>query len=203
MKTSPLPPPTHGQENARLMDQVIRALVDAGIRREDIRTSGYSLFPQYAPQPRGVDADVPRITGYRASNQVAVRTSELNRLGELIDIGLEAGANRMAGVSFELRDSQRAQNEALGRAVQDARAAAETMASSPMPSSVVVKRPLPVAAPRMRPPTPRSTRSRTLVSIACEAAMLWKRIWKGTCMTELRDQPNGRRERTRPATSYK
>jgi hypothetical protein len=34
----------------------------------------------------------------------------------------------------------------------------------------------------------RATRSRTLVSIASDAAMLWNRIWKGTCMIELRIQ---------------
>ena len=34
----------------------------------------------------------------------------------------------------------------------------------------------------------RATRSRTLASIAADAAMLWKRIWKGTCMIELRDR---------------
>jgi uncharacterized protein len=119
-----------GQANAAVMDRVIRALVEAGVRREDIRTSGYSLYPEYAPQPRGAEAEPPRIRGYRASNQVSVRTPDLPGVGRLIDLGLEAGANRMSGVFFELRDAQQAQSEALGRAVADARRAAETMAAA-------------------------------------------------------------------------
>jgi uncharacterized protein len=118
-----------GRENAEVMDRVIQALVRQGIRREDIRTSGYSLFPEYAAQPRP-GTEPPRIRGYRATNQVSVRTTELDRLGPLIDAGLEAGANRLSGVGFELRDSQAAQAQALQRAVEEARRAAETIAST-------------------------------------------------------------------------
>jgi uncharacterized protein len=103
--------------------------VGQGVPREDIRTSGYSLFPEYAAQPRP-GTEPPRIRGYRATNQVSVRTTEMDRLGRLIDVGLEAGANRMSGVGFELRDSRAAQAQALQRAVEEARRAAETIAST-------------------------------------------------------------------------
>jgi uncharacterized protein len=118
-----------GRQNAERMDRVIQALMQQGIRREDIRTSGYSLFPEYAQQPRPSD-EPPRIRGYRATNQVSVRTTDLERLGRLIDAGLEAGANRLAGVAFELRDARAAQALALQRAVEEARAAAETIAAT-------------------------------------------------------------------------
>jgi uncharacterized protein len=117
-----------GQANADAMDRVIRALTGAGIRREDIRTSGYSLFPEYVPPSRGFEDEPPRIRGYRAMNQVSVRTTELARLGQLIDVALEAGSNRLNGVFFEVRDPRRAQADALRRAVEDARTAAETIA---------------------------------------------------------------------------
>ena len=118
-----------GQENAQVMDRVIRALTSAGVRREDIQTSGYSLYPEYIQEPRGNgQMEVPRIRGYRASNQVSVRTAEIEQVGRLIDIGLEAGANRLNGVYFEVRDSQAAQADALEQAIGNARGAAETMA---------------------------------------------------------------------------
>jgi uncharacterized protein YggE len=119
-----------GEANADLMDRVIQALQAAGVSREDIRTSGYSLFPEYAVQPRDEPSGTPRIRGYRASNQVSVRSRDLDGLGRLIDVGLEAGANRLHGVSFELRDSAAAEAEALRRAVQSARASAETIAGA-------------------------------------------------------------------------
>jgi len=118
-----------GRENADLMERVIQALVGAGVRREDISTSGYSLYPEYASQARP-GTDPPTIRGYRAMNQVAVRTPTLERLGPLIDTGLEAGANRLSGVFFELRDTRMAQSQALRLAVEDARNSAETIAGA-------------------------------------------------------------------------
>jgi uncharacterized protein len=118
-----------GQENAQVMDRVIRALTGAGVNREDIQTSGYSLYPEYVQQPRPAgEMEPPRIRGYRASNQVSVRTANLDQVGRLIDLGLEAGANRMNGVYFELKDAEAAQALALERAISDARGAAETIA---------------------------------------------------------------------------
>ena len=118
-----------GQANADLMDRVIQALIGAGVPREEIRTSGYSLFPEYTQAPRGAETE-PTIRGYRASNQVSVRSRDLEGLGRLIDIGLEAGANRMNGVYFELENSAAAEAEALRRAVDSARRSAETIAGA-------------------------------------------------------------------------
>lgn len=115
--------------NAERMEGVIGALVAAGVGRSDIQTSGYALFPEYAEDRRpGAEREPPRIRGYRAMNQVSVRTRDLDGVGSLIDAGLAAGANRLSGVGFEIEDRQAAEAEALARAVEDARAAAETMA---------------------------------------------------------------------------
>lgn len=118
------------EANADRMDQVIQALRGAGVANEDIRTSGYSLYPEYAIQPRDDPNAPPQIRGYRASNQVSVRSTDLDGLGQLIDVALAAGANRMNGVSFELRDSEGARAEALREAVLAARASAETIAGA-------------------------------------------------------------------------
>jgi uncharacterized protein len=118
-----------GEENARLMDALIRALTEAGVARNDLRTSGYALHPEYTPQ-REPGMTEPRIRGYRAVNQLSVRTRDLTRVGALIDVALGAGANRMHGVEFGLRDSSAAEAEALARAVARARASAETIAAA-------------------------------------------------------------------------
>jgi uncharacterized protein len=118
-----------GQANANAMDRVIRALIEAGITREDIRTSGYGIHPEYAQQTRNSDPMAPpQIRGYRAMNQLTARTTDLDRVGRLIDAGLDAGANRMDGVNFELRNSAAAEGEALEEAVAEARRSAETIA---------------------------------------------------------------------------
>jgi uncharacterized protein len=118
-----------GEENARVMERVIQALVRAGIPRAEIETRGYSLFPEYPPQPREPVA-TPQPRGYRALNMVTFRTQELARVGPLIDIALGAGANRLDGVRFGLQDPEAAQSQALALAVERARRSAETMAGS-------------------------------------------------------------------------
>lgn len=118
-----------GEENARLMERVIQALVAAGVPRAEIETRGYSLFPEYTQQPR-TGPEQPRIRGYRANNMVTIRTRDLARVGPLIDTALAAGANRMDSVRFSLRDDEAAQSEALASAVQRARRSAETMAAA-------------------------------------------------------------------------
>jgi uncharacterized protein YggE len=116
-----------GRENAQVMDRVIAALVSAGIPRADLETRGYALHPEYAHDEGRRE---PRIIGYRASNQVLLRTTQLDRAGSLIDTALGAGANRMDGISFRLRDTAAAQAAALRSAVEAARASAQTIASA-------------------------------------------------------------------------
>ena len=116
-------------ENAQRMDRVIAALVRAGVPRDRIETRDYNVFPDYDPQPRP-DATEPRIRGYRVMNTVAVTIYELDRVGSLIDAALEAGANRVNGVNFGLRDPQAFRQRAIDEAVRRARADGEALAAA-------------------------------------------------------------------------
>lgn len=116
-----------GEENARTMDRVIQALVRAGVPRTDIQTRNYAVYPEYLPNDT---SSTPRIRGYRVSNMVTARTSDLARVGTLLDAALAAGANRVDGVRFSLKNPGDASSRALQNAVRDARASAEAMASA-------------------------------------------------------------------------
>lgn len=115
------------RENAQIMEQVIAALVAQGVPREEIETRNFSVYPVYE-QTR--ENEEPRVREYRVTNQVSLDTQELAQVGALIDAALEAGANRVEGLSFGLRDSQAAEAEALRDAVNRARASAEAMAQA-------------------------------------------------------------------------
>ena len=118
-----------GAENAEVMERVVQALLAAGVARSDIESSNYSVFPEYVPPERD-QPQVERIRGYRATNQVSLLTTELERLGDLIDVALAAGANRVDGINFELRQAEAVQAQALRNAVDRARASAETIAAA-------------------------------------------------------------------------
>lgn len=96
----------------------------------DLGTSAVTLQPatRSVRQPDGSFAEKP--DGYRASNTVRVRLSDMGRLGELMRRALDGGANRIDGVGFGLRDPDAAENAVRSAAMKDARAQAERLADA-------------------------------------------------------------------------
>lgn len=107
---------------------ILAAVRKLGIKAEDIQTSELNLNPVYANDPQPQRGGEPRISGYQATNVVSVRLTNLEQVGPVVDAGLEAGANRLDGVMFGLRNDAAARAEALTRAAEAARAKAETLA---------------------------------------------------------------------------
>jgi uncharacterized protein len=116
-------------ENAGVMERVIAALVRAGVPRDRIETSGYAVYPDYDPQPRP-DQTVPTIRGYRVMNMVSVTLDDVDRVGAILDTALAAGANRVNGVRFAVRDPQAFRQRAIDDAVRRARADAQAIAAA-------------------------------------------------------------------------
>jgi len=113
--------------NAQAMNRVIAALKAAGIEARDMQTSNLTLSPSFANR-RPDDDTPPRITGYTASNQVAVRDHDLPHLGQVIDALTSAGANQIDGPSFGVDKPDMALDEARAAAIATARARAELYA---------------------------------------------------------------------------
>jgi uncharacterized protein YggE len=99
-----------------------------GVRPEQIQTSELSLGPVYAPPRPEAHSQEPQIAGYQASNVVSVRLEDLDKIGPVVDAGLAAGANRLDGVYFGLRNDAPARASALAAAVEEARGKAEALA---------------------------------------------------------------------------
>lgn len=115
------------ERNARTMDAVLDRLRRLGIGNDDLQTTGVSLYPEHRWDEKGGG---PRLTGYRARNSLRVTVRRLDRVGEILDAAVAAGANQVQGVSFTLEDADQARREALARAVRNARGKAETMAGA-------------------------------------------------------------------------
>jgi uncharacterized protein YggE len=112
------------RQNAAKMTQVIAALRKAGIPEKDIQTSNLSVSPQYVYQ----ENLPPRLTGYQVSNQVTVTSHDMDRVGQLVDATVNAGADTVGGISFGLNDSTAAENDARVKAVQALQAKADLYA---------------------------------------------------------------------------
>lgn len=116
------------RENARKMDRVVETLVRQGIERRSIRTIAYNLNPEY--DYRQDRAPQQRLIGYRAVNMVQVVVDDIARVGGVLDEAITSGANRVASLGFELRNSEEAYLEAVREATRKARAEAEAAAGA-------------------------------------------------------------------------
>lgn len=106
---------------------VIEALRGAGVAEADLQTAELSLYPRYGAPAAGGD---PPVAGYVAANVVTARVRDLDAVGRALDAAAEAGASRIDGIAFDLSDRAPLMDEARGRAVSDARRAAETLAAA-------------------------------------------------------------------------
>jgi uncharacterized protein YggE len=114
----------------RIVHDAITGIKALGIPEEKITTVGLSLWPVYSERhPKtGEQPAEPRIVAHRANNSIRVRVNDLTLVGEIIDAGVSAGANKIEGISFELQSDTEHRKQALFLAGQTARAKAEVIA---------------------------------------------------------------------------
>ncbi len=108
------------------IERIHKALVEKQLNPDDIRTTGYNVWPEdvYDPetgQPTGVRR-------YHVDSSVEVTVRQLDSLGDLITAALDAGANNIYGVNFIVSDPVSLIDEARAEAIADARGRAEAMA---------------------------------------------------------------------------
>lgn len=118
--------------NGTAMSGLLTAVAQAGIADADVQTQALNLEPIWdaGRGPEGLSDTPPRISGYRATNQLRLRVREIGTLGSVIDALGAAGANQLYGITFSRADPQAQEDAALRAAVEDARAKAELLASA-------------------------------------------------------------------------
>ena len=112
-------------QNAAQSNHMISAIRQVLRNAGEIETREYAITPEYKYQPD----KAPVLTGYRANHTVAVRTHELALVGKILDTATAAGANKIQGIAFTLRNDEALRAQALSKAAQTARANAEAIAS--------------------------------------------------------------------------
>jgi uncharacterized protein len=103
---------------------VIQAIQDFGVDAKDIRTTNFSIWsnPQYDEfgQIKG--------TNYSVDNTVNVTVRDIDKLGDLLDAAIQAGANSIYSIQFDVEDKTEATKQARTQAVEDAKVEAQELA---------------------------------------------------------------------------
>lgn len=115
-------------ENSKIAKTVISAINQTKAENLVIETTGLSLEPLYYYK----ENEPPEIYAYRASMILNVSTTDIEKIGQIIADAIEAGANSVSSLSFDLSDSvkEEAKRKALEYASKDAENKAKAIAES-------------------------------------------------------------------------
>jgi uncharacterized protein YggE len=115
------------RENADKLARVVAEIKKVLGKGDELKTASYSLTPNY----RYPQSGKPELVGYTASNILHIRTGTLANVGKLIDSAMQAGANTIHRLLFNLKDDEQvAQLQALRLASSKAKVKAEAMAEA-------------------------------------------------------------------------
>ena len=102
-----------------------KALIEQGIKEESINTEYINIYAIY-----DYHNDQEQLSAYDASSTLAIKVTDMESVGALIDAAFAAGANTLNGISFSASDTEEAENEAMKEAVADAKKKAEVLAQA-------------------------------------------------------------------------
>lgn len=105
-----------------VINKVSENLKELGIDSKDIQTQSYSIYPN-------IDYSAnQKITGFTASTNLLVKVRSLNNVNNVIDTATSSGANQIFGVSFDIDDKTKLEDEARSKAVDEAKKKAQRSA---------------------------------------------------------------------------
>jgi uncharacterized protein YggE len=93
------------KENARKMDAVMSALRDpskGNLTGREIGTTSYSISEVYYPDDALKAKYGDNVTIYQVSNTISIETEKIDRVGDIIDLAVAAGANSVSSLQFTL-----------------------------------------------------------------------------------------------------
>ena len=108
-----------------IIASIRQALAEEGIPEDCINTDYMNIYAVYDYQ-----GDQEQVQGYNAGSTLAIKVTDIDRVGKVIDCAFAAGANTLNGISFSASDTEAAKAESLKKAVTDARIRAEVLAEA-------------------------------------------------------------------------
>jgi uncharacterized protein YggE len=107
--------------------KVMDALLKFGIPQKDLRTSNFSIYSLQKTDPM-----TGKVTGtyYAVDNSIIVTVRDLPKMGTLLDDAIQAGANSINNVQFDVADNTAALKQAREEAMQNAISQAKELADA-------------------------------------------------------------------------
>lgn len=104
---------------------IIAALKSEGFNEGDIKTSNYSVYPNYE-----YDGRTNKISGYNGNVIITVKSKDTTKSSKIIELGTKNGANQVSGVRFDVENPDKYREQARQLAIDNAREQAQKLAST-------------------------------------------------------------------------
>ena len=121
------------QEATKKGDAILKYLKTVGIEDKDVKTTNYSVYPQYDyTQGPCTQFSCPpgkqTLRGYQVDQSIEVKVRDLDSVGKILEGVTTAGATNISGPNFGFDDDNKLQDDAREKAITDAKEKAETLA---------------------------------------------------------------------------
>lgn len=127
------------KDNVDKMNAAIAYVKGRGVEAKDIETKNYNLEPRYqyfncsntyGPSGSVKPCPPPEIVGYTINQTVSVKVRDFTKVGDILSGVVGAGANTVSNLDFRIDDPAKAQNDTRVKAIAQAKAKAEAVASA-------------------------------------------------------------------------
>lgn len=106
-------------------NKIIAAMKNLGIEKSDIKTSNYSISPNYS-----YEDGKSTISGYNGNVTLSIKTKNIQLVSRVIEEATKAGANQIFGAKFIVDKPETYREQARNKAIENARQQAKRLASS-------------------------------------------------------------------------
>lgn len=109
-----------------IINKIITDLKNLGIEEENIKTTNYSINPNY-----DYSGGKQKINGYTVSINIQVKISPIEKLNQAIDTATKDGVNIVGGIQFMVndKDRQKLEQKARKEAIANAKKKAKELAN--------------------------------------------------------------------------
>ena len=103
-------------------NKIIASMDEIGIKKTDIKTSNYSIYPSYSPESQD------KISSYSGNVSVTIQTSQIDKVSDIVTRSTAAGANQVNGVNFSIESPDKLREQAREEAIENAKEQAQKLA---------------------------------------------------------------------------
>lgn len=113
------------REISRTNNQIIAALAKLGIAKANIKTSNYSVYPNY-----NYEGGQNTISGYSGSAGLTIKSNNPELASKITEVATSSGANEIRNTRFEMESPEKYRAQARAKAIENAKAQAKELADS-------------------------------------------------------------------------